>query len=554
MSDKMKIEGQTVHNLGAQTGTATSDIHLGERITAKIISIEKDKVILQKQNGEQFNATIADTLNKTVGDMVELEVVGLKQDQVMLKIVGEVFHDNLTDIITALTSSKVSLSDKNIEIANVLLQNKMPVTRENLVALITGMSKFKGVPVEKLLFLLKADIPLTDRNISELVGLQERNSSIQMQLQQIEDILVQPQNIDVSKKILDRIKEFEVILENSVQELYGDKRSDENLPKVPLSDYMDSQINDYRDNQSQQVVKRNQSENQSIDSLRNTQITDLLSKIPDKNLQRSIVASFSTENVEVSLLELMNKFPQQKVEIENLLKLVKNNSEQEIIHDRIKNEREPLQKPTDSENLKTIVREIKQSISHLYLQNRNELNDTDMIKGIYKELAIKLELIKQSISNTQLEEKSQINQLVDKLQQKIEFIQDINKYHTFVQLPIMLNETRSTANLYILKKKHSKNINPNDATIFLSLDTKNLGVVEILAHKVDKDISCKFQCDEKNTLEIVQKKIQSLHLALKRVGYNLINTQYSSIDRHTDVAALNALEEQESRKTFDMRI
>lgn len=59
------------------------------------------------------------------------------------------------------------------------------------------------------------------------------------------------------------------------------------------------------------------------------------------------------------------------------------------------------------------------------------------------------------------------------------FFNQITTYDSVLQLPIMINKERTTGELYVMKrKKGRRKIDTENFTLFLSLSTNSLGIVE----------------------------------------------------------------------------
>ena len=59
------------------------------------------------------------------------------------------------------------------------------------------------------------------------------------------------------------------------------------------------------------------------------------------------------------------------------------------------------------------------------------------------------------------------------------FFNQVTTYDSIIQLPIMINRENTTGELYVMKRKRGrKSIDTDNFTLFLSLTTNSLGLVE----------------------------------------------------------------------------
>ena len=65
------------------------------------------------------------------------------------------------------------------------------------------------------------------------------------------------------------------------------------------------------------------------------------------------------------------------------------------------------------------------------------------------------------------------------------FFEQVTTYNSVIQLPIKINQEETTGDLYVMKRKDSRRkIDTNNFTLFLSLSTKSLGLVESFLNSI----------------------------------------------------------------------
>lgn len=146
---------------------------------------------------------------------------------------------------------------------------------------------------------------------------------------------------------------------------------------------------------------------------------------------------------------------------------------------------------------------------------------------IIKEMYMKLELIKKSIENMNPKNREEILNNITSLKNSLDFVNNMNQFQTYLQIPMILNDERKNLELFISKDdKKSKKINPKDVKILVALDTKTMDKVQALVEIKDKNITCNFKVTTFEAKEIFEKYENQLKKALILLGFSTVNTKY----------------------------
>jgi homospermidine synthase len=106
--------------------------------------------------------------------------------------------------------------------------------------------------------------------------------------------------------------------------------------------------------------------------------------------------------------------------------------------------------------------------------------------------------------------------------QVLRFSEQISNCATFAQLPLMLNGERTTAQLYVFNDSgEKKKIDPQNATIFLSLSTTNLGTVEGFVKVIGMGVEADFTLQTDDSARLFRSGLTQLAELLEVRGYRL---------------------------------
>ncbi len=145
--------------------------------------------------------------------------------------------------------------------------------------------------------------------------------------------------------------------------------------------------------------------------------------------------------------------------------------------------------------------------------------------------------------------------LVRDIADGIKFAQQLQHFATVVQLPVDVNGHKATAELYVFKDgKHKKKIDPQSATLFLSLATAHLGRVETLVKVIGNNIECDFKLEEADWADEARAQAGVLRALLEQGGFRLTRSSFAQDSPTTGPIAVGEAREQHARRySFEAR-
>jgi hypothetical protein len=112
------------------------------------------------------------------------------------------------------------------------------------------------------------------------------------------------------------------------------------------------------------------------------------------------------------------------------------------------------------------------------------------------------------------------------------FFNQITTYDSVLQLPIMINKERTTGELYVMKrKKGRRKIDTENFTLFLSLSTNSLGIVESFLNASHRRITISFRVEDENLVKLVKDNYRVLYDGLMEKGYKLVEMKCRVLDK-----------------------
>lgn len=166
---------------------------------------------------------------------------------------------------------------------------------------------------------------------------------------------------------------------------------------------------------------------------------------------------------------------------------------------------------------------------------------------LYKEMDSLLHILKNSLTQLPPLVREAAAAVVGNLESNINFINQLNNYSSYVQLPLSIFNRNTTGELYMLKKgSKSKKLDPENMTVLISLDTDNLGRVDTLLSVNRKNISTNFRLENSKVFPLLRDSHKMLYNSLLEKGFRLVDYTYRLMDEPISIVNFEA----EAKKEF----
>ena len=115
-----------------------------------------------------------------------------------------------------------------------------------------------------------------------------------------------------------------------------------------------------------------------------------------------------------------------------------------------------------------------------------------------------------------------LGQSLANMNQNLDFMNQMNQVFPYIQLPLKMNGTDTTGDLFVYTDKKSLAEKEGNVSALLHLDMENLGPMDIFASISDNhNVSTKFMLPNEQTLALVEQNISVLTNRLEKKGYHM---------------------------------
>ncbi len=172
------------------------------------------------------------------------------------------------------------------------------------------------------------------------------------------------------------------------------------------------------------------------------------------------------------------------------------------------------------------------------------------------ELPLRLAFLEEAVSRAQIGGKEALLSQIQQARGGTELLQQPDRF-SYVQLPLATEQGRKTAELYVYRRGGRKQIDPDNATILLALDTEHLGRVESLLSVKQKEATLRISAEHPSGGPFLKEQSTALYGLFAEAGFKLASASFGPLKQPTTPeraeAALEAFSRGKSRG-LDVRI
>ncbi|NLP14465.1 MAG: flagellar hook-length control protein FliK [Clostridium sp.] len=549
----MRIEGSFDLMNNTNISDIMSRLDIGDTVRAKVMDIAGNELLLKLFDGTTVKASMLSSVNIKQGEIVEFIIKNKSESRLFLETLknnGQKILSLEDEIKSELLGLGLKPDKRNIEAAKELKNNNTQLDRETIKKVLDAVVKFKDLTFDKAAFLVSKGISPGEKAIQSLNQL-AFGTKIEARLTELMDQII---GID-DKKLLSIISQSLESVDLKYESINPDS-IDVGAETIALkSESLDANL-----------------EKQSLQK----QITSHL-KAFEKELESFGVDKELIFHIKQSIFEFLTNNEKDSIEPDRLIEFLKSNapgfdalynSHQKEAKNALNNLLKKLFVKEESvekafvEN-KSAVKDdsdtdrIRRSFEKMFVRVSEDSKDMD-VKKVYKSMYEKLDTLAKALETSKVLGKEDMLMRVLSLKDNIEFVNDINRHSVYMQIPLNIMDSNTTGELYILKRDSKrKRIDPANVTVFLSLDTKSLGLVESLISINKKNISLNMRFENREVIDLFKESFQELYNSLQEMGYKLVDIKYRVIEEKVNLINANkALDSELNRfkKAIDFRI
>lgn len=555
----------------AEGGTVSANAQIsmakeGQIFNGKILDITNNKVSIMLDNNKTLFAQMTEAVNMNIGDSLTFMIKENNGANVLIKPHGDGVS-NMKDsaIYKILDANSISPTDKNYQIAEGLMNNNMPVDKASMLKVMQQAYKFPDTSIDTLINLNKIGMPVTESNISQYEAYMTNNHQLTNDISNLSQSIVNFNKESVGQILnqmgittdhaLDQLSTFNSNLLNALSDGVE-------APNIVIADIVvNNETNSVNEGFAQVVDLQVATNPENTASVQNQMVTE-------PNISVETLASklnLSSENLEGLINELKNAGISEPVintildKSESPMQLINNINEIINHSDKLNVDLESIRELLTSDSYNNVLSEAikdKLTLNPKDMENPSELDD--LYKSIYDKTNKLMEAFSASSNSSAGDNMSQA---AKSMQQRIDFMQNLNNMFAYAQLPVKLDNHQMNSDLYVYMNKRNIKSSKEDVSALLHLDMDHLGATDVHVSLHGTNVHTRFYVEDEISAKIIDEHMTMLEKAINENGFNLTNevitrepTLATSANMVVKEMLGDDLEKSVKRYSFDVRM
>lgn len=505
----------------------------GEMFRGQILDITNGQVSIMLQDSKTLTAHMADAVNLNIGDLLTFMVKENNGTNVVIKPINEQADVMKNSVIfKVLEQNNFSPTAKNYQIAETLMNNGMSVDRAGMQRIMQQAYKYSDTSIDTLVALNKLGIPVNDGSIAQYEAYMSNNHQIMKDLMNMSNAVG-----NFSFEQISAMGSSADILEFNAS-LLGIISDSEDMQQMnvfgTMSDIAAADNADISGTNNADIVGAN---NIDLATANDTDVpveayaksgvsnTELLNELSGAVADRLAVDSKSSQQVFSQLMNMGFDI--------NTLKTIMDGSDSVTqllnnINSLLKNDNE-LISGLNLQDLKSFFLSdgykelLNSSVKSKLSIDGEKMNNPKELDSLYAKMHDKAERLLEAFSGRGGSAGSQLSESAKGIQERLDFIQNLNQMYAYAQLPIRMSGNEMNSELFVyMNKRHMKEAK-DDVSALLHLDMEHLGPTDVHVSFHGTSVHTRFYVEDEESARIIDEHMTMLEKAINDNGYSLTN-------------------------------
>lgn len=549
--------------------TPAKVLSVGQTIRGEVTDLRNRQATITMDDGTKVTARLENGAQLSIGDIASFEVQDMNSSNIVLRLLpmskGLVAGNA---IMKALEEAGLPRNEKNIAIVRQLIDYQMPINKQSIQLLLRQSYQFKDADLSTLVLMNRHHIPVTEGNISQFQAYQNHEHSMLTKI------------TDMAQEIPALLSELTNENSGEVLALFGKELLSVLSQDTPAYDYNPALPIDFLSPEDREALSGLFPEDalpeEAKEMLLNGSASTraILSLLPEEAQSHPLAAVLSEHlaDYQVETGQLVSVLtPEQLSDFQKLTQdfplplplksqLATGEASAGEVLAAIRNTLPSLsgQQVSDLFQAPSFQELLRQNILSGWTLNAKDLTKEKSVEKLYesmqKDFAALERLLKGALPDS--DAASLVSSKAQNVQQNMDFMNALNQFFPYVQLPLQFKEQLTHGDLYVFTKKKELAKKGNSLSVLLHLDMEQLGPLDIHLSMNRNEISSTFYVEDRSVERLLKVNIEELVEALSEKGYQLTSS-FSIRERSLDIVK-DFIEKDEApagmkRYSFDIR-
>lgn len=539
------------------------NLSVGDTILGKVTAQTDKSISILTQGGVTINAQNSSSVNFEKGSLILFEIQKVSGRDVSIRPLYQ--NTNLQNTAqSALKQAGLPINERSLEMTARNMEYGNPIDRNSLIEAYRDVALFPEASVKSIVDLKQMAIPINDANLSQYKAYINMENSVSEAFSKISDSLIDDviKGLNVTDESAEQFG-FEALknpmfdalsnLTDSLSEVLSGNQ------KIDVSKDISALISDAKElnitlNNTETLLSSLDEGKGSVGDVLKAFVSDITSEssfVAANEVQTEENAENSGNiNVSVEAKEALS-VPEKEIGalIKNENTAVNDNPAENNIRDVLGD----ISRLFEKDSVKDLFNKV---FSSNWSLDVDKLKDKAEVKHLYEKLFNDTRNLLNAI-NESAEKFTGAKEGINNLRENIEFINDLNHYVPYIQIPFHNDENSANSELYVFKNRKNLASSDGELSAFIHLDMSNLGPTDVLVKMRDMHITTNFTMKDEDTLIFIEHHLDYLDKRLNEKGYSFeasVSTKKDEISPITRMLAENERHLLFSDTSFDARV
>ncbi len=456
----------------------------GETIIGKIMASSEGSIQILTGDNVLINAEISEGVSLKTGQTALFEVNKSADNHVSLRPLYQNTASEET-AASALKQAGLPVNERTMEFVARSMEYGNPIDRNSLVSAYRDVALFPEAPVKYIVDLKQMNIPVNEANIEQYRAYLNMENSVSEAF------------TDISGSVSE---EFAAFTEEALSSLVSGEENTVNPGFSKALEFLGS-LSEFAGSMEEIPGDRS-----LIDPERLASLKENLVKFTETSALDELTASDGS--VDLSPAKVFKAF---LTDTGNMLQKLSENGGK-------------LPEGTDIQALKSLLTEnLKDLLTHTFTSqwslDKDKIGDKKEIRDLYERLFDQSGKLLSGLTEN-LGKDSPVTARVQTLSDNLQFMNSLNNFVPYVQIPFRSENGNNASELYVYKNKKSLSDGDGEISAFIHLDMESLGPTDVYVKLKDQAVSTKFTLKDDETLTLVHEHIDFLNKRLNEKGYS----------------------------------
>lgn len=505
---------QTTQNLpqNLQVMRAIRVLQAGQTIQGEIVSVKGDEVQLAIMKDVLIDAKLAQSMNLTPGMTMPFQVkANTSQGLSLIPLFTNTAAD--PNALKALDMAQIPINDRSLAMVQSMMEKGMSIDKQSVQEMYRDVTAFKDAVVRDIVSLHQMQMPVSEDNLTQFSLYQNNQHYLKDAFQTIGNAIGE----QLEGLVADGNREGALVLVKELSKLFQSNGiiigEDAVFAKERIAILPEQML------QENSIFSEQMLQEDSIlpeQMLRESNILQLTAEKNAEVVQNSDIGQKVIINQDD--LEQMSddgKNIEKYSETENVQQSVKSVPEQPEWENLIKN----ILKEKDTSRIAPMFEKIwDKAISKEWFLEPESVMEKKNVRDYYEKLTGQIKQLEQIFKETGME-KSPAAKTVQNTVANLDFMNQMNQIHAYIQLPLKMANRNAHGELYIFANKKNLAKQEGKVTALLHLDMEHLGKMDVYVALENQKVSTNFYLEKEEYLDFLESHMDMLTTRLNKRGY-----------------------------------